>query len=579
MFFIIITIKGQFMPPKNLDVSSLQILKNQLYSETVIDHTEHGLNTFKTFLEKNAEVIEVNWLYYALNLAANNGNLPVVKLIFELFPHLDAKHLLVEDLAPTEYISNQKGFKASSNGETLIFAAINHPNILEYLITQKKLDPQLFNKRSLCVLHYACQSKAEGSLESVKYLTQHIDKDIKTKIGEGYEWTPLLLAAKFNQLNKVKYLLSIGANPNHQIDSNENALYYAYLHKNLEMLRLLASCTKDISNTKKYINNKKYAFEAGMRVLITEINYRESEQVLRSTIFQIRQKLLNTLNKQHLTEENSLEADDSIKNSACRRNFDNLDFFMSKIMKVLANYDPGMNQNRSESIDKIISSLEKIYTGCMLDFSPTNLKKLSNELITNCEKNILEIENDHLLNRKLKFTKSTLASSLREVIDIDGNHYKEPLALNINASPLEQFDTLVSYINLSNKWKIFLENNLTLCKDQNDIKLYNKDEKAHALQLLAVKINELKAKLNTSPNQYQEILIELRDQIKEVIKVAKNKSTLFTSHTASQLQSFLNTYLNPYIDKAEKENKSSYGENSRPPSLSNRLTFLEDGSL
>jgi ankyrin repeat protein len=56
---------------------------------------------------------------------------------------------------------------------------------------------------------------------------------------DTHGYTPLIIAAKKNQTEAIKYLLLHGADPKVTNEDEEDALHFAHLRENLEAIKLL----------------------------------------------------------------------------------------------------------------------------------------------------------------------------------------------------------------------------------------------------------------------------------------------------------------------------------------------------
>lgn len=109
--------------------------------------------------------------------------------------------------------------------------------VVEYLVSELGYDPK--NDIS----HYAMTYAAlEGHLDAIKWMVKHgrpIEWD-EPKISENKDAPslPLVEASYKNHKKVVKYLLQMGANPNHP-NTNSAPIHYAADHGNIKVLKLL----------------------------------------------------------------------------------------------------------------------------------------------------------------------------------------------------------------------------------------------------------------------------------------------------------------------------------------------------
>ena len=160
-----------------------------------------------------------------LHSSSLGGNPEVIELMLSHVPSIDS--ITKEGLTP------------------LMIAALNDKlQAVKYLLEQGA-DPSLQNNKGWSALHSA---SLDGNPEVIELILNHVPNiDSITKEGD----TPLLIAARNDKLQAVKYLLQQGADPSLQDHDGWNVLHSASKFGNPEIIELMLSHVPSIDSITK----------------------------------------------------------------------------------------------------------------------------------------------------------------------------------------------------------------------------------------------------------------------------------------------------------------------------------------
>ena len=124
----------------------------------------------------------------------------------------------------------------------LMIAAVTDKLQAVKCLLKQGADPSLQNNKGCNVLHYASQG---GNPEVIELMLSHVPS-INSITNEG--GTPLMIAAAYDKLQAVKYLLKQGVDPSLQDNNGWNLLHFASRGGNPEVIELMLSLVPSIDS-------------------------------------------------------------------------------------------------------------------------------------------------------------------------------------------------------------------------------------------------------------------------------------------------------------------------------------------
>ena len=184
------------------------------------------LQAVKCLLKQGADpTLQGNKGWNVLHYASKGGNPEVIELMLSHVPSIDSR--IKEGVTP------------------LMIAAKNDKlQAVKYLLKQGA-DSSLQDNYGWNVLHYASKG---GNPKVIELMLSHVPGiDSRTKKGS----TPLMIAARYDKLQAVKYLLKQGADPSLQNNDGWNLLHFASLGGNPEVIELMLGHVPNIDSITK----------------------------------------------------------------------------------------------------------------------------------------------------------------------------------------------------------------------------------------------------------------------------------------------------------------------------------------
>ena len=179
------------------------------------------LQAVKCLLKQGADPsLQDNRGWNVLHFASRGGNPEVIELMLSHVPNIDSRT------------------KMSST--PLMIAAVNDKLQAVKCLLEQGADPSLQDNDGWNMLHYASRG---GNPEVIELMLSHVSSiDSITKEGD----TPLMIAADYDKLQAVKYLLKQGADPSLQNNNGWNVLHYASRSGNVVIMEEILSHGGDI---------------------------------------------------------------------------------------------------------------------------------------------------------------------------------------------------------------------------------------------------------------------------------------------------------------------------------------------
>jgi ankyrin repeat protein len=106
-------------------------------------------------------------------------------------------------------------------------------NCLRYMVDRKGIDIKIYSENNSNLLHFL----SDKSLGILDYCIK--EKKLNINVKNKINATPLMYAAKYNQLKIAEHLIKLGAKPNLLDKKGAISLHYAAENNNYEMLNLL----------------------------------------------------------------------------------------------------------------------------------------------------------------------------------------------------------------------------------------------------------------------------------------------------------------------------------------------------
>ena len=184
------------------------------------------LQAVKYLLKQDADPsLQDNRGWNVLHFASQGGNLEVIELMLSHVPSIDSR---------------------TKEGYTPLMIAAGNDNLQAVKCLLKQgADPSLQDHDGRNVLHFASKF---GNPEIIELMLSHVPSiDSITKEGD----TPLLIAARNDKLQAVKYLVQQGADPSLQDHDGWNVLHFASKFGNPEIIELMLSHVPSIDSITK----------------------------------------------------------------------------------------------------------------------------------------------------------------------------------------------------------------------------------------------------------------------------------------------------------------------------------------